>query len=195
MTGLDKILDQIKKESDAAVASRLGEANARADEIKNKAAAEADEECARIEAQGKQRSEDTLARASSAAALFKRKTILAEKQRIIADTFDRAEKTLCSLPDNEYFDMIAKIAVKNALPQEGSIIFSEKDKKRCPVTFEVKLNSMLKGGKLNISDETIETDGGFILSYGGIEENCTFSALIDSARETLSDRVQEILFQ
>lgn len=194
MTGLDKILDQIRKESDAAVSRKLGEANTQAETIRKKAAAEADEECARIEASGKQKADDTLARATSAAALLKRKTILAEKQRIIADTFDKAEKALCNLSDSEYFDMITKIAVKNALPQEGLIIFSEKDKKRCPVTFEVKLNSLLEGGKLTVSDGTVETEGGFVLSYGGIEENCTFSALIDSARETLADKVQEILF-
>lgn len=194
MTGLEKILDQIRKESDAAVSAKLSEAEKKAAEIKEKAADEADEECTRIEAQGKQKADDTLARASSAAALYKKKTILAEKQRIISGVFDKAELKLCSLPDNEYFDMVIKIAVKNALPQDGIIIFSEKDLKRLPAMFEQKLGSALKEGKLKVSDKTIETEGGFILSYGGIEENCTFSALIDSERETMADRIQELLF-
>ena len=37
-------------------------------------------------------------------------------------------------------------------------------------------------------------DGGFILCYGGIEENCSFDAIFDSAREHLQDAVQRILF-
>ena len=37
-------------------------------------------------------------------------------------------------------------------------------------------------------------DGGFILIYGGIEENCTIRALFDARRETLQDQVHGLLF-
>ena len=195
MTGLDKILDQIKKESDAASAAKIADANTKAADIKSRAELEAREECNQIELRGKQQSDDILARASSAAALYKKKTVLAEKQRIIAEVFDKAEERLCNLPDREYFDVIIRIASKNALSQDGQIVLSEKDKKRLPVDFEAALNSALKAGKLKVSDDTCETDGGFILSYGGIEENCTFSALIDAERESIADKVQDILFQ
>lgn len=33
-----------------------------------------------------------------------------------------------------------------------------------------------------------------MLSYGGIEENCSIEALFYAARERLQDRVQELLF-
>ena len=45
-----------------------------------------------------------------------------------------------------------------------------------------------------MSDETIDTTGGFVLSYGGIEQNCTFKALIDAEREKLTDKVTKVLF-
>ena len=47
---------------------------------------------------------------------------------------------------------------------------------------------------LHISDIPGKLDGGFILSYGEIEENCSIEALFDSERERLKDLVQEILF-
>ena len=36
-------------------------------------------------------------------------------------------------------------------------------------------------------------DGGFVLTYGGIEENCTIKALFDAKREELSDKVNRQL--
>ena len=39
-----------------------------------------------------------------------------------------------------------------------------------------------------------EMSGGFILVYGGIEENCTIRALFDAERDELSDKVHGLLF-
>ena len=194
MAGLDKILGSIKAESDEAVAKRLDEAKSQAEAIKKEAEDSVKDECLAIEERGKKGAEDTISRAESAAALLKRMAILSEKQDIIAGVFDEALQELISLPDAQYVDTITKIAVKNALPEEGTIIFSAADKKRLPSSFEADLNSKLKGGKLKVSDDTIDAAGGFILSYGGIEQNCTFRALIDAEREKLTDKVSKVLF-
>lgn len=37
-------------------------------------------------------------------------------------------------------------------------------------------------------------DNGFILAYGGIEENCTIRAMFDAKRDELSDIVHRLLF-
>lgn len=194
MTGLDKIIDQIKAESDKAVTVKISEANQRAEAIIQEAKAQINEECADIESLGRQKAEDTLSRATSAAALYKKKTLLAEKQRIISETFDKAEERLNNLGDAEYFEFVKKIAVKNALPKDGILLLSAKDMQRLPAGFEAALNSMLNGGSLKVSTQPADIGYGFVLSYGGIEENCTFRALIDSERETLADKVQELLF-
>lgn len=194
MTGLDKIINQIKLESDQAVSAKLSEANKKAEAIIDEAKAQINDECVDIESTGRQKAEDTLSRALSAAALYKKKTLLAEKQRIISETFDKAEERLNNLGDAEYFEFIKKIAVKNALPKEGILLLSTKDIQRLPEGFEAKLNSMLKDGSLKVSREPANIGYGFVLSYGGIEENCTFRALIDSERETFADKVQELLF-
>jgi V/A-type H+-transporting ATPase subunit E len=194
MAGLDKILGSIKAESDEAVAQRINDAKSRAEKIKKEAEESVKDECQDIEERGRKSAEDTISRAESAAALLKRKAILSEKQDIIAEVFDEAEKKLISLPDAQYVDTITKIAVKNALPEEGTIIFSADDKKRLPSSFEKDLNGKLKAGKLKLSSDTIGTAGGFVLSYGGVEQNCTFRALIDAGRERLTDKVSKVLF-
>ena len=50
------------------------------------------------------------------------------------------------------------------------------------------------GADLKISEEAAEIKNGFVLDFGGIEENCTFDALIDQNIEELQDKVKSLLF-
>ena len=136
-------------------------------------------------------------RAQSAAQLQKRRKILQAKQEIICDVIEKTRQNLLTLPDDAYFDVIIKLAANSALPKEGEIIFSPRDRGRLPADFHAKLEESLKekGGSLRISDETRDIDGGLVLVYGGVEENCSFGALFEAERERLTDRVNELLFR
>ena len=103
---------------------------------------------------------------------------------------------MVELDDAEYFDTLIKIAKKYVLPQEGEIILSKKDTARMPENFEKLLNDSISdsSAKLTIAKQTQETNGGFILNYGGMEVNCTFNALFASAKEEMQDKVREMLF-
>ena len=65
-----------------------------------------------------------------------------------------------------------------------------------PKGFEAEMEkaAQKKGGSLKLSSEAKEMDGGFILVYGGVEENCTIRAMFDAKRDELSDKVYRILF-
>ena len=104
--------------------------------------------------------------------------------------------TLKSLPDEEYFDLILKMVSSYAQPQNGQIIFSKRDMERLPADFEQQLNQAIKsrGGSLTISSANRPIDGGFVLVYGDIEENCTFAAIFSSKHDILQDKVHEFLF-
>ncbi len=194
MTGLDKILEQIKKESDETVSKKLSEAKDRADSILEEAKKDISGRCESIETNGRNEAQEIRKRAGSAADLYKRKAVLAEKQSIISGVFEKALSELSGLSGSEYYNAVIKIAVKNALAQEGEIIFSKEDAANVPSDFEMRLNAQLKAGRLTVSHNTRPIGKGFILSYGGVEQNCTFSALVEASKESLQDRVQEILF-
>ena len=51
-----------------------------------------------------------------------------------------------------------------------------------------------KGGSLVLKKEPREIDGGFVLVYGGVEENCSAGALFASQRDELADKVHAMLF-
>lgn len=196
MAGLDKIISQIKEESKKAAETALAQAQAAADQILAAARKDGEDECADIKRRSAQAVDNILERGRSAADLKKRGSILAEKQELIGNTISRAKAELKGMETDAYFEMILKLAVKSAQAGSGELLFSEKDLAGMPDGLEDKLNAALKekGAKLHISNVTRDIDGGFVLTYGGIEENCSIDALFDSAHETLQDKVQEILF-
>ena len=51
-----------------------------------------------------------------------------------------------------------------------------------------------KGGSLRVSEEAAPIENGFLLKYGGIEENCSLKALFTSMRDRLQDKVNEALW-
>ena len=121
---------------------------------------------------------------------------LAAKQDVISAVLGKAYDTVMELDADEYFGMLEKILEKHVLPEKGEICFSQRDLARMPEGFTGKIKTIAasKGGSLALSDEARRIDGGFLLIYGGIEENCTIKAVFDSKREELSDRVNRLLF-
>lgn len=196
MAGLDKMISQI-----------LDDASREAEEITRKAKEEAasiieqaQKDCEKMKADSeelwtsKKKSQEE--RTISSSQLKKRQTILCAKQEIIAEMLDVAYEELLSLEDSAYFVMIEKMLQKFVLAKAGQIYFSQKDLNRMPSGFEAKIeeSASKNGGSLTLVKEAKEIDGGFILVYGGVEENCTFKALLDAKRDELADKVQRLLF-
>ena len=197
MTGLDKIIGQIKSESDATAASITDKARAEADKVIAKARTEAEGEIETIKMNGEVAAKNAISRSKSQAELIKRQAVLAEKQRLIAEMFDKAEVYVKKMPEDVYFKLITKMVKRYAVKgKSGEILFNKEDAGRLPAGFSrtVSLAAEEKGSKLTLSDKTVNIDGGFILSYGGIEENCSIKALIDDQREKIQDDIQKLLF-
>lgn len=190
MTGLEKIVKHIEEDAKASVNAIVAEAESKAKEIIALAHAEGEQKRAEIEERSKLDVESFLSRAESASLLQEKKLILNVKQQIISDVITRAKDSLLNLPDQEYFEVITKMIKKYALNQTGSISFSLKDKNRLPEDF----NKTLQAAKLTVSDKTSDIDGGFILIYGDVEENCSFNAIFFAAKESLQDKVCKVLF-
>ena len=98
---------------------------------------------------------------------------------------------LFALDDKAYFALLGKMVEKYAPEKSGKLLLSAKDLARMPADFA----EAAKKRGLTVSDETRAIDGGFVLDYDGIEENCSFEALFYASQEALQDKVQEFLFR
>lgn len=196
MSGLNKLVEQINTAASKAAEAKLTEVRRQAESIIREAEENAKRESDIILQEANQKAADIIERAKSSADLQKRKAILSAKQQIIEEAIQKTKDTLKSLSDEEYFDLILKMVSKYAQPKTGQIIFSLRDLGRIPADFEQQINQAIKprGGSLTISSENRAIDGGFVLVYGDIEENCTFTAVLRSKYDILQDKVHKYLF-
>jgi len=196
MTGLDKIIKQIQDDSEANVNTIISAAQTKADEITSAAKAKAEAEAKEIIAKATKDAEVILSRAESTNLIDVKNSVLLKKQELIKSAIENAEKALYDLPEKEYFDLILKIVAKYAPKKSASVKFNKTDIARLPADFGKAMTTALNtsDATLEISDEAADIDGGFILSYGGIEENCSFRALFESAADELSDKAHTLLF-
>jgi len=197
MTGLEKIIQQIESDAEAQARQTIGNAKTEAGKIIAEAEAEGKRLSDEIIEKGEADLESLAAKHASADSLESRKSLLLMKQKLIGETISEAQDNLLALPLTEYFGVLKQMILRCALPKEGVVFLSEGDFKRKPKTFEQEINEALgkTGGSISISEEFRKINGGFVLSYGGVEENCSLEALFESVREHLQDIAQEILFQ
>lgn len=196
MIGLEKILDEISRETDVIVSKIELEAREKADAIRRNGDVTAEKKLKEIKQAAENKKQENLKRSKSAAELEKRKRILIAKQDIISSVINKAKQNLINAEDKQYFNNIIKMVEKYSLSRPGEIIFNSKDLKRLPYDFQKKIDAVVskKGGTLKISKDTRDIDGGFILSYVEIEENCSFTALFNSADDELKDLVYRLFF-
>lgn len=190
MSGLDKILEQINKEATDTANETINFANVEADKILKKAQEDAEAKREEISAQSILNVSAVTKQIQSVAAQMEKKKILVAKQEIIDGILDSALKHLENMDAPEYFAIIEKMIEKYAGNEAGVISFNARDLARIP---QSTLN-LAAQKNLKLSKEAVDISGGFILGYGNIDENCSFEGLILAMRESLQDKISQILF-
>lgn len=196
MSGLDNMKSQILDEANHTAEAKIAGAKVKADEILGKARAEAAAQVEKISNKAQADAAHYAERTESSCEMQRKQALLRAKQDVIAGVLDKAYDKIMDMDADAYFEMVRKMLEEYALPEKGEIYFSAKDLSRMPAGFEQEIKKIAagKGGVLDLSKETKEMKGGFVLVYGGIEENCTVKALFDAKRDELSDTVNKVLF-
>ena len=196
MTGLDKMKSQILDEAKAAAEGKIAEAKAQAEETIRSAKEDAAKQTESILHKSKNEVSNYQERLESSIDLQKRTKILAAKQEVIAEVLEKARAKVEAMEAGEYFSMLLKMVEKYALAQDGEICLCAADLARLPEGFEAEVSRIAKekGGSLKLSGEGKQIKNGFILVYGGVEENCTINAMFDAKKDELSDIVHRLVF-
>ena len=190
MTGLEKIVEQIKQEAQATADEQIAQSKKEAEQILADAKKKLESSYIAAMEQADAHAKQILLRGESAASLQERKMLLEAKQQIIQQIFDEAIDTMQKLPIKEYFELLLRMVDRYALEENGTIHLSQQDLDRIPEFFMDEL----KKRQITISKESARLNGGFLLSYGDIEQNCSFEALLSANREDLQDQIVTLIF-
>lgn len=198
MDGIEKITDRIAADTDAEADRILQQAKAEAAEITASFEAEASEAAEKILAAGKVAAAEQAARIQSGATLRAKQEQLAVKQEVLQQAFSQALDRLCSLPEEEYVSLLAKLAVEASVTGEESLIFSPTDRSRYGKKVVMQANELLaaagKPANLTLDEESRPMRGGICIRAGKIEDNCSLETIVHLMQESVAGEMAEILF-
>lgn len=191
MNGLEQILEEITADSAAFAEKTLDQANAQVVQILRRAEMKASEIEHAANEQAEQITKARLAHAESAGKIRAKRVLLHERQQLVTETIRLVEEHLAAMDDASYFSLLLRLLKKYASGAPGTLFLSERD--LAHVTPEFLQNAENMG--LSVAEATRPITGGFLLSYGDVEENCSFEALLETEKDRLQDVICRVLFQ
>ncbi|MCR5226662.1 MAG: V-type ATP synthase subunit E [Eubacterium sp.] len=196
MAGIESITKEINLEAEKEAAGIISAAEEAAKSLK----AKTEEECKSIKAEADEKIGKKLVseekKTQSQCEQAQKLIMLNAKQEIIDDVLCKAKNKLLLLDTKDYFDTLLKLLDKQSQADKGVLLLNEKDLSRMPEDFEKSAQAVAtkNGGMLEVSKDTVNIDGGFILKYGNIEINSSFDALFEENEEELVDIVNKMLW-
>ena len=193
MSSGEKILSVIKADSEQTIAEIKAESKTKCDRILEKARLKADEIIKDAEKKKAQQGEKLQRSCKSRVELEKRNILLRAKRAEIDKTVNAVLEYMNGLGNKEYFELIYKLA-STLGKKEGVVFLNERDLKKAPEDFEKRFAA--SGVKATLSrtpDNSIKS--GFILKNGDIEDNMSFSSVLEDKREAVEDLINRELFR
>ena len=189
MNGIERITARIEADGRAEAEAILEKGRAEAAAIEEEYRRRAEIEGAALTAQAEKKAREREERLVSAAAMESRKILLAARQEMVEKAFAQALDRLCSLPREEYVEVLAALLERCATGGE-EVIFSRADRERVG---EETLKKAA-GKQLRLAEETRPLRGGFILRKGKVEVNCAFETLVRLQKGQCAAQAAKLLF-
>ena len=194
MTGLDNIISSVLKEAEQSAAEMTAEASAEAEKKIQNAKMEEEKRIQQAEQEAAAAAEQLYLRTQSAVQRKIGQMLLKKKQALIQETIQRVYDNLLEMTDEEFEFFVLKRLEKIPADSEGIIYFASKSGEK--VSKELKKELKKRHPGLEISEELLQdTDGGFVLQIGLVQENSTFQALLEENADMLRDEAGRLLFE
>ena len=193
MNGIDTILRRLDTDAKAEADAVLEKARQEAADITARYQAQAAQEAARLAARNEKAAAEREERLVSAAQMEGRKTLLAAKQTVMEQVYDKALDKLLSLPRAQYIEVLAALLAQASPEGRGEAIFSASDRETAGQAAVDAANAKT-GGHLTLSAETAPIRGGFLLRQGSVEVNCAFETLVRLQKTETAGLVARKLF-
>lgn len=191
MNNLDNILTKIDEDANEQIEKETAIVLSKARESAAQIISDAEKTASEIVKSAKVKSDFAKDATSSACDGYIARRILKEKSDIVSSCIEYVDKVLKEADTDKYFKMIEKLIIKYAHSENGMLILNKRDNDILPEKFIDNVNLIInkKNANIELSKEIGDFDGGFILRYGGIDENCTFDALIEEKIDIIKDAI------
>lgn len=198
MQGIETIIGRIQADAQQEIDAVLAQARTEADGVTARYKAQAEQASADILEKGKRGMEEVHHRLISTAEMDAKKQELSTKQEALDRAFSLALDKLNKLPEEDYVNLLAKLAAKASNSGREQLIFSGADRARYGVKVATRANELLQSAgrpaELTLSEQTRDFQGGLLVSDGDVEVNCTFETLVRLARSDAVGEVSAVLF-
>lgn len=196
MTGLEKIIAKIDEDCKAACEDIIRNADGEAQTVLDTARAAAAQAKEKALQDAGLKCRKNIEIAVSRAEHEHKKALLALKTGIIHEMIEESMQRLMDLPAEDYFKAIMALVRHYAQDGHGTLCFSKRDLDRLPKNFKAALNEMLRESDKSIEINNVPAvmDGGFIIIYQDIEQNCSFLSLLNASLDEIKDDLYQEIF-
>ena len=188
MEGIEKITAKIVQDAQAEITRMNQETDQKVREIQQAAQAQADKETADTLARGQRAAQERLERLKSAAKMEQRKLELAARQEMLSQAFDLALEKLCSLPQEQYIQLLTSLVLEASSTGREQLVFSPQDRARVGKQVVVAANeAMVKQVAPELPGSITDTKVGAFL---GKVVNSTTAMVTGTGMLTLSEETR-----
>ena len=193
MNGMEKITARMKEDA----ARSLSELNAQTEQelrrIREESAARAEKERETAGERAHLAAQERYERLCSAAEMETRKLTLSAKQKVLAETYDRALEILCSMPREEYLSLLVHLLKAAGGKGDEKIALSAKDRDEMGETLVERANKELNA-HYTLAGEAADIRAGLVLISEECDVNCSFETLLALSREKTERGAAKLLF-
>ena len=193
MNGMEKITARMKEDA----ARSLSELNAQTEQelrrIREESAARAEKERETAGGHAHLAAQERYERLCSAAEMETRKLTLSAKQKVLAETYDRALEILCSMPREEYLSLLVHLLKAAGGKGDEKIALSAKDRDEMGETLVERANKELNA-HYTLAGEAADIRAGLVLISEECDVNCSFEMLLALSREKTERGAAKLLF-
>jgi len=189
---LEKITSKIIEDAEETKNSLLREARTKCEIAKKEAEAEAEKIVKEAEKKGLAARDNLVIRKKSVAEIDGKKIILEQKQKIIANCFDKAIDEIINIDKEKYADLLVKKILETNIKQ-GQLAFNEKESKTVAPLVLGKIKKLIPDNEFSLAEDN-NIRGGFILKHGSIYINGTIEAMVDEEKDKLTNEIAMLLF-
>ena len=164
MNGIEKITARIEQDSNAEIAAILKDAENQAAEIRSQYEAQAKAETVKAAEAAEKAALERVERMEGAGRMEAKTKILATKQACIDKAFDLAAQQLLGLPEEEYVELLAKLAARSAKTGREEILLNSRDRSAVGTKVVARANQILaKEVAPDLPDELKDSKAGRII--------------------------------